>query len=375
MAAEPKPRLLYLVTSLNAGGAEWGLVTLVREGGFAGFDVTVAALVRGAGAQVAALRELGHPPLILEDQSRLTPLSLLRAAFRLHRLLRRLRPAVMVLSLPHANLLGRVLRPSRRRPLVVSFEHNSRLARGFYEVGYRATSGRVDRALADCDATATAAFGRLYRRPPSAFDVLPLAAFAPDRCAEPLHRPLPGAPFHLLSAARLTPPKDQGRLVALLAALRGEGLDVRLTICGEGPLRAELAAAAERLGVAAHLSLPGHTPGWWRTPAHLFVLTSRHEGLCIAVLEAMAAGLPVAATPVGGLNDYGAAAGVVTLDLQDPSTDAARIVAVLQDEARRGAMTVAGRTMVSERLGETVVRTRYAEFNSRLLAAAMLRSR
>ena len=181
-----------------------------------------------------------------------------------------------------------------------------------------------------------------------------------------MHRPPSREPLHLLSAARLTPPKDQARLIALLADLRDRGLDVRLTLYGEGPLRAELAAQADRLDVAEHLSLPGHRPGWWRTPAHLFVLTSRHEGLCIAALEAMVAGLPVAATPVGGLKDYGPAADVLELELEDSRSDAERIATLLLDKARRSTMSSRGGAAAMRRYSEVVVRDVYAQFNRRL---------
>ena len=367
--AAPRPRLLYLVTSFNPGGAEWGLVTLVRGGVFAGFDLTVAALVRGVGAQVEALKDLGHPPLILWDRPRLTPVGLAASAIRLRRLLTRLQPAGLVLSLPHANLLGRWLRPKRARPMVLSFEHNSRLAKRIYEVGYRVSSSRVDWMLADCRSTADAAAARLYRRPPRRVEVAPLVEFSPERLAERPRHAGTGKPLHIVSAARLTPAKDQARLIALIAALGLRGLDVRLTLFGEGPLRSELEAEARRKGVADRVRLAGHTAQWWLTPADLFLLTSRHEGLCIAALEAMAAGLPVAAPAVGGMTDYGPAAQALVLDGGDLKTDADRLAALLRDQPRLNAMALAGRAMVGQRYASAPVRAAYAELNAKLLAA------
>ena len=363
------PRLLYLLTSFNNGGAEWGAVELVKGGAFAGFDLTVAALVHGAGAQMPALAALGHRAEVLCKARRPGPLTLILAAYRFRRLLRRLRPEVLVLSLPHANLLGRLLRPGRPRPLVVSFEHNSRLARRTYELGYRLTSGRVDWTLADCPATAEAAVARLYRRPSPRIDVAPLVGFTPDRLAAPTPRPHASGAPHLVSAGRLTATKNQARLIALLAALDRRGVDATLTLFGEGPRRAHLEAAAGRAGVAGRLFMPGHTPDWWRTPADLFVLTSRHEGLCIAALDAMAAGLPVAAPFVGGLRDYGPAARVLVLGGKDLEEDADRLAALLQDAGRLGAMAAAGRAMVAERYAWSASRAAYARLAARLLSA------
>ena len=73
---------------------------------------------------------------------------------------------------------------------------------------------------------------------------------------------------------------------------------------GEGPDRGSLLALARRLGVADRVRCPGRseTPGGWIGSTTIFVLSSRHEGLPNALIEAMAAGAPVIATdcPVGG---------------------------------------------------------------------------
>ncbi len=369
-ATDRPPRLLYLLTSFNNGGAEWGAVELVKGGAFAGFDLSIVALVRGAGAQTEALRALGHSPEVLVEAARPEPLALVRAALRLRRRLKALAPDVLVLSLPHANLLGRLLRPTRPRPLVVSFEHNSRLARLPYELGYRLTSGRVDWMLADCRATAEAAAARLYRQPPPRLDVAPLISFPPRRLAESVHGRASGQPRHLVSAGRLTTPKNQAHLIAVLAALRLRGIDARLTLFGEGPLRPHLDAAARRTDAGDRICMPGHTPQWWRMPADLFVLASRHEGLCIAALEAMAAGLPVAAPAVGGLEDYGAAGEVLVLDGEDIDEDAERLAALLRDPGRLESMATAGRAMVAERYASAAIRDIYDDLNARLLQAA-----
>ena len=365
---EPSPRLLYVLTSFNAGGAEWGLVNLVRGGAFDGFDLSVAALVRGAGAQVQALEAAGCTPRILVDRSRPGPLALAWAGWRLMRLMARWRPHVLVLSLPHANLLGRALRPGRPRPLVVSFEHNSHLARRAYEIGYRLTSRRVDWMLADCDATARAAAARLYRRGPPRTDVLPLVQFGAERLASARRSGASGARLRLISAARLTAPKNQAHLIAVTAALVRRGLEVELTLFGEGPMRAALEARVQAEGLAGRVSLPGHHAGWMDTPGDMFMLASRHEGLCIAALEAMAKGLPVAAPLVGGLADYGPAALSLALDGADVEADAHRLAAALQDRTQLAAMSDAGRALVADRYGASVVQARYASFNARLRA-------
>jgi glycosyltransferase involved in cell wall biosynthesis len=82
--------------------------------------------------------------------------------------------------------------------------------------------------------------------------------------------------------------------------------DARLVLVGEGPLRAELEAQAARLGIAGQVVFAGHTD---EVPAHLraadfALLTSLGEGLSNALLEYMAASLPVVGSRVSGTEDF-----------------------------------------------------------------------
>lgn len=84
----------------------------------------------------------------------------------------------------------------------------------------------------------------------------------------------------------------------LRAFARGAPADAELVILGEGAARRELEKLADRLGISARLQLPGHisdiTP--WLESASAFVMSSDYEGVPAVVIEALAAGLPVATT-------------------------------------------------------------------------------
>lgn len=85
---------------------------------------------------------------------------------------------------------------------------------------------------------------------------------------------------------------------AVLAAFPGSGL----SLVGEGPERPALEARVARLGLAASVDLPGacDDPTDRLRGADLFVLPSREEGMSVALLEAMALGVPLAATSIPG---------------------------------------------------------------------------
>ncbi|HKA15377.1 MAG TPA: glycosyltransferase [Myxococcota bacterium] len=101
----------------------------------------------------------------------------------------------------------------------------------------------------------------------------------------------------IVSAGRLIPRKDYPTLLRAFARLRA-GRPARLVIFGEGPLERELTAQARILGVGDDLDLPGHHADLVRefAGADLFAFASRAEGLGKVIVEALAAGLPVACT-------------------------------------------------------------------------------
>ena len=109
-----------------------------------------------------------------------------------------------------------------------------------------------------------------------------------------VRRPKPAEPV-LLNVGRLAPQKGQEILLDALARLKDRPW--RLTLVGDGPLRADLERQAGRLGLASRVTFAGFVdPLPHFAAADLFVLSSRWEGLPAVALEALAAGLPVVAT-------------------------------------------------------------------------------
>jgi glycosyltransferase involved in cell wall biosynthesis len=105
-----------------------------------------------------------------------------------------------------------------------------------------------------------------------------------------------GDPWRMLSVGRLVPLKGHRYLIDALGALAPRWPQLRLTLLGDGPLRSDLLAQARALGVGDRLTiLPGvaHAQMPALYAAHgLFVLPSMVEGFSLALLEAMASGLP-----------------------------------------------------------------------------------
>jgi glycosyltransferase involved in cell wall biosynthesis len=110
----------------------------------------------------------------------------------------------------------------------------------------------------------------------------------------------------VLFLGRIEPAKGIHELLDAFAGLRAGMPDALLVCAGEGDIEAAM-RHAQRLGLADSVRFPGWIDGAekraWLARAALFVLPSHAEGLPMSLLEAMAAGLPVVASAVGGVPD------------------------------------------------------------------------
>jgi glycosyltransferase involved in cell wall biosynthesis len=106
----------------------------------------------------------------------------------------------------------------------------------------------------------------------------------------------------VLTVGRLTHMKGQWHLIDAVPGLAARFPGLAVVLLGDGPLRDSLQERAARAGVAGNVVFCGHRPDARQllAAADVFVLPSRHEGMPLAALEAMEAGLPVVATRVIG---------------------------------------------------------------------------
>lgn len=113
---------------------------------------------------------------------------------------------------------------------------------------------------------------------------------------------LPVGEFLVGCVAALRPVKDHAGLIEAFARIKEINASVCLVLVGTGPLRKPLQQQAEQLGVADRVVFTGvtHAVEDYLKCLDLFVLNSITEGLSYAVLEAMSTGVPVVATRVGG---------------------------------------------------------------------------
>jgi glycosyltransferase involved in cell wall biosynthesis len=332
-----RPRLLILITLAEIGGAQTYLAQLLP--GLTGeLDVTVAAygpgplaaIARRAGAHYVELRHVRRP---------ISPLHDLLGLVELVGLCRRLRPQIVHANSSKAGILGRLAAWIARVPARIFTAH------GWAFAAYTGLTSKAylwaDRALARVTTATICVAENELRLGAAARTCDPRRTVvihnAVDVAAAPRATPDRGSPV-VVSVGRLKYPKDTPTLLEAAARVPGEW---RLDLVGDGPERPELERAAP---ANVHFLGERHDVPEVLAAASIFVLSSRSEGFPISVLEAMAAGLPVIASDVGGVSEQ------VEHDVTGllvPREDAAALASALQrlveDPALRRRMGEAGR--------------------------------
>jgi glycosyltransferase involved in cell wall biosynthesis len=159
----------------------------------------------------------------------------------------------------------------------------------------------------------------------------------------------------VVNVGALTPQKDHATLVRATARLAAALPDVHVAAVGEGFLRADIESQVARAGVGDRFHLVGFRADVRPAlaAADLFVLSSYNEGMPWAMIEAVAAGLPVVATDVSGTRacvDDGVN-GLIVPERDDAAL-AAACTELLADRPRREAMARASRRLAAERFDE-----------------------
>jgi glycosyltransferase involved in cell wall biosynthesis len=176
----------------------------------------------------------------------------------------------------------------------------------------------------------------------------------------------------VFSAGRMTVEKDQATLLRAFSMAAQRRPDAILILAGDGPLRAQLEQEARDLGIAQRVRLPGIRQDVTRlmAAADVFALSSSTEGLPMAVLEAMSAGVPVVSTSVGGLKTL-LTDGVTGLLVppEDSRALAAALVRLLENPVERQRIGAAGKQLVTEEYTVERMCGRYESLFQRLLEA------
>lgn len=304
--------VLHVVSSLGRGGAERVLADLVAGTDKSRFRHTIAYL-HGPHDLAAEIRAAGAEAVCLDAPLRH---GWIRASRALRRLIAERRPDIVHSTTFEANMAAR-LAAGRGLPLItwlVSMEYDPESVRA---AGWSRASNLYRRLIDGVTARASrtrfvacsAAVGRMaverLRAPPAEVEVIynpvrleAVRASLAEAEAARAALAIPPDAFVSLSVGRMDPPKAHDLLLRAFAAAAQP--EAWLVLLGRGPRREALERLADELGVAERVrfveSVPSVAP--YLALADLFVFPSRLEGLPVALLEAMCAGLPCLASDI-----------------------------------------------------------------------------
>jgi glycosyltransferase involved in cell wall biosynthesis len=290
--------LAFVMTSFEPGGTERQMIELLRRLDRRRWTVHIACTRAGGGwfarAAESAASVAEFPITSFKRASTLRAMQALAAWFREREI------AVAHTVDLYANIFGLPAAAMARVPARIANRREINPDKSLPQIAVqRAAYACAHRVVANSSAVAE----RLRREGVGASRIRTVANGI-DAAAFPERRRQPGA-ARILTVANLRAEKGHDVLIDAAPHVLRSFPDARFVVAGDGPLREALIARARSRGVDGAFTFLGHCENVASllADADLFVLPSRSEAFPNAVLEAMASGLPVVASGVGGIRE------------------------------------------------------------------------
>jgi glycosyltransferase involved in cell wall biosynthesis len=356
-------RVVHVITDLSTGGSQIALSRLLSRIDRTRFDPAVVSLKNAATPLADGIRRMDVPVIDLA----ITGPARVGRLLRLYKYLDEQRPAIVHAWLFHAVVAARVFARMTDVPIVISARRNINLGSPLRERLNRATAALDDRVIAVSEAARRVEIQR-SSAPPDRVVVIPNGVGTASiprsnstaRSALRHELRLPPDSTVIATAGRLHPSKGIDDFLRAAAMVRERRPDASFVIAGEGNERPALERLAHDLGVTPRTRFLGERADLSAILAgsDVFVLASREEGMPNALIEAMAAELPVVATAVGGTAEVVSHRSTgLLVPAGDVDAIANAVLFLLDDETEADAMGARARKTIVESFSiETTVR-------------------
>ena len=297
-------RICHIITGLEMGGAEKLVLGIARKTAALGHPCAICVLWGNAG--LLKDRTVENIEVIrLRRKIKWNPF----LVWTLYRVLKKVMPDIVHTHLIHATLYGRLAARWAGVPVIVTTEHNTsnwQTKYGFVHLVYRWTAGWNTKIFAVSDAVMErmVRIGRIKKESIQVlYNGIDVRVFhetrqRTEKKSTPMVSPVIG------TVGRLDPRKGHRYLLEASVDIIKRYPEASILIIGSGKMESSLKQVARSLGLKERnirfLGIQNNTSNYLQS-MDVFVLPSVEEGLGIAILEAMAAEVPVVATSVGGI--------------------------------------------------------------------------
>ncbi len=293
LASSQSIRVCHISMCLQTGGLERLLVDFARFHERKKFELEFIALM-GDGQPAADIRAVGCPVQVLNDSLSIRKL---RSLTQLVRHLKQQRPQIVHTHNTYAQFYGALAAKLAGVPIVINTQHGGGCGNGWKARWQFRLANRLTQRVVGVSHDAARLCQQQDRGSQHKITTI-WNGINLDRFTFRGPKSTPNA----ISVARLSAIKDFPTLLRAVRLVLPEMPDFRLRIVGDGPERAKLESLIDELNLRQHVELLGerHDVPELLTESGFYVSSSLNEGISLTLLEAMAVGLPVIATAVGG---------------------------------------------------------------------------
>ncbi|MES2124540.1 MAG: glycosyltransferase [Gemmatimonadota bacterium] len=340
-AGGPPWGVVHCIFSVDIGGQEMVVLSLAANADRARFAPRVLCMHRG-GDLAPRFEALGIPVDVLDHPVGDGSLATLAS---MTKYLRHHRPAILHTHNPTPHQYGALAALAAGVPAVVHTKHGRNQLLSAKGLWLERLAGRLTNTVVPVSEDAADVALTVERVPANRIQVIRNGiAVGPDPA-----EPAAAARWRAVHVARLNAVKDQATLLQAVRLVLDQEPRFELDVVGDGEERRALEQLASELGIAARVHFHGFQDDVRRylVGAGQFVLSSVSEGIALTLLEAMACGLPVVATDVGGNREVVVQGETgLLVPPQDPKAMADAMLSLMADPARARALGIAGRERV-----------------------------
>ena len=301
-----KKRLTVIINSLSVGGAENMVCELVKNIDRTAFDVRVLCYGAKRNTPIEEQTEKVCPVIYLDKDGHISPLKIVQVVGALWKT----KPDVV-----HAHLggtgFGAIWAILYKKPLVITVHASSHKAfsskiERFVRCALKTGKTKIVAVFQENETALKEYFGLSPKNCSCVNNGIDLSRFSRKEHKD----------FTLINVARQDDNKNQAALLRCFHRFHQKYPNSSLLLLGDGPNHVQLKEQAKELGMADKVTFTGNVPNTqdYYAVSDVYVQSSHREAMPLSVLEAMAAGLPIVSTDVGGLRDVVQENGILVPD-------------------------------------------------------------